>query len=319
MAVQESLTIDPEKVTKIIIDFIREKVDREKKDGVILGLSGGIDSVVLTALAAKAVGSSKVYAYYLFDRSSQKKFQEYAQELANELKINFEMEDITKLSIERGAYKSPIIKLIGFSSVFNKIFLSLARLIYRFILKEDHLSLTLKRRDLEKAKLTKVLYKPIIQDGEDSFSVRHILRREILERYATEKNLLLIGAANRTEFLIGWFIQDGIDDLPIEPLLGLYKTHVRQLAAFLNISQKIINELPATDMIKGISDEYIIGISYEKIDRVLYLLEKGFDRETIINKGISPVEYDKIKAFNQLSNWKRVNKHEFPNCEAGLI
>jgi len=71
-----------------------------------------------------------------------------------------------------------------------------------------------------------------------------------------------LGTANRSEYLVGWFVKDGIDDLPFSPLIGLYKTQVRQLSEFLGLPFKIRNRLASPDMVKGITDEFALGISY---------------------------------------------------------
>lgn len=53
-------------------DFIKQKVNEANAKGVVLGLSGGIDSAVVAYLAVKALGSSKVHAYILpSDTTSQ--------------------------------------------------------------------------------------------------------------------------------------------------------------------------------------------------------------------------------------------------------
>ena len=69
--IMAKMIIEPEKVSGIIVDFLREKVEGNDNEGIVLGLSGGVDSAVLASLAVKAVGASKVYALHLFDGYSQ--------------------------------------------------------------------------------------------------------------------------------------------------------------------------------------------------------------------------------------------------------
>ncbi len=47
-------SMNPEKVSKEIESFILKTVEQQKKNGVILGLSGGIDSSVVAALCKRA-------------------------------------------------------------------------------------------------------------------------------------------------------------------------------------------------------------------------------------------------------------------------
>lgn len=297
------LTIDCEKVSNAIVDFIRKKVTEDKRDGVALGLSGGIDSTVSAILAARAVGPSNVYALHLFDRQSHKKFREYAQKMAIMLGINLEMRDITASVRALGAYKPLIMRMPPSASLVSiKLISPLARLIRYFWIKQKR---------TQNASGTYVSKAPR-GDIRRSFNVRHIERRRILEEFATEKNLLLIGAANRSESFVGWFVKDGVDDIPIEVILGLYKTQVRQLAHFLEVPTEIIKEAPSPDMLRGITDESAIGYSYETIDKVAYIIEHGLSEETALREGINQKDFEHLRRLNQLTAWKRTNTHEFP-------
>ncbi len=53
--------IDLEKTKSDIIEFIRDKIDTSKTDGVVVGLSGGIDSTLVAYLACEALGKDKVF------------------------------------------------------------------------------------------------------------------------------------------------------------------------------------------------------------------------------------------------------------------
>ena len=50
----------PPDTLDIVTNFIRTRVNDANSDGVVLGLSGGIDSAVTLSLAVKALGSDKV-------------------------------------------------------------------------------------------------------------------------------------------------------------------------------------------------------------------------------------------------------------------
>ena len=311
-----SMTIDYEPVSNSIVNFIRQKVAEAGKDGICIGMSGGLDSTVVSLLAVKAMGDpSKVYGLHLSDRDSQKKFRQYAQRFADELGINFEMRDISALVKEQDTYKPSIMRAIPFLPALNKLGVFSSKIIYSLVFRESPFVLTLKKGAPAKNKVTRIIYNALAGTIEESFNVRHIRRRKILEEFAAEKNLVLIGAANRSESFVGWFVKDGIDDLSIEPLLGLYKNQVRQLARFLGVPSEILGEAPAPDMFKGISDEDIIGYSYEKIDKIAYVLEHDLSEEVALNDGITPKEFERIKTLNLLSAWKRENKHEFPSFE----
>ena len=61
MELPEGLRLDDyEKPRKVIVNFIKDYVNRAGFDGAVLGLSGGIDSSLVAALACEAIGSEKV-------------------------------------------------------------------------------------------------------------------------------------------------------------------------------------------------------------------------------------------------------------------
>jgi len=92
------------------------------------------------------------------------------------------------------------------------------------------------------------------------------------------ENRLVVGAANKTEYRIGFFVKHGCDDdADIMPILGLYKTQVRELARYLNVPADIREKPPSPDIIPGITDEEAIGIPYEELDLTLMAIEKGWE------------------------------------------
>jgi NAD+ synthase len=104
------------------------------------------------------------------------------------------------------------------------------------------------------------------------------MRMILLYYHGELENRLVVGAANKSEYEIGYFVKHGCDDATdIMPLTGLYKTQVRGLARYLNIPARIIEKPPSPDILPGIIDEEAIGIPYEKLDLILLALKKGWE------------------------------------------
>jgi len=106
----------------------------------------------------------------------------------------------------------------------------------------------------------------------------------LLYLYGEKENRLVVGAANKSEYKIGYFVKHGCDDATdIMPLLNLYKTQVRELARYLSIPARIIEKPPSPDVMPGLTnDEEVIRISYEKMDLILLALEKGWKLSDIV-------------------------------------
>lgn len=100
---------------------------------------------------------------------------------------------------------------------------------------------------------------------------------------------LVVGTSNKTEILLGYTTLWGDMAAAINPLGDLYKTQLRQLARELDIPSPILSKPPSADLWVGQTDEEELGLRYDEVDRLLYLLidqrctpedcvEAGFDR-----------------------------------------
>jgi NAD+ synthase len=306
------MTIDPQQASTIVVDFLKRKIQQTHSDGICLGLSGGVDSAVLGTLAVRAAGTSAVHSLHLHDRDSNPMSLGLARGLGKQLGIHFEARSITPILKEQGAYASPIVRLAGCSPRLARGVIWTGWCVYRRLAKENPFNLVLRRGEPLKGRLAHILYRALAASVERSFSARHITRRRLLEGYAAVRNLLVVGAANRTEWLTGWFVKDGIDDVPIEPLLGLYKTQVYELACFLEVPVAIIQQAPSPDMLPGLTDEAVLGFRYEKLDAVLHYLEHEGDDVEVLSSDVSPYEIEQIRRLRELSEWKRSTQHESP-------
>ena len=85
-------------IANCIIEFIRLEVSRAQSHGVILGLSGGVDSSVAVSLATKALGNHRVIGLILPDKkvSEQKDIRD-AVDIAKLLNIKYQIIDITEI------------------------------------------------------------------------------------------------------------------------------------------------------------------------------------------------------------------------------
>jgi len=130
----------------------------------------------------------------------------------------------------------------------------------------------------------------------------------LLYFYGEMENRLVVGAANKSEYKIGYFVKHGCDDATdIMPLLNLYKTQVRELARYLNIPARIIEKPPSPDVMPGLAaDEEVIRISYKKMDLILLALEKGWKLSDIVKTlGVEEDEVIYIKDMMRKSEHMR--------------
>lgn len=273
------LKIDVKRETKKLVNFIKQKIKDLDRDGLILGLSGGIDSAVVACLSTKA--TKNVLALIMPEKYSNKENIKDAIKIAKKLKIRYKLINLTSTLKKLGAYKTPLRffptqKLK--SCLIKKVFQQLTDKY-----KENPFSLSLVS---SKDKL--------LARGNASYRIKHRLRMLLLYYYGELNNYLVAGCANKTEYLIGFFVKHGIDSATdIMPIIHLYKTQVKELAHYLGIENRIINKAPSPDLIPGIIDEYAIGLEYKKLDLILWAIEHNnkkilnqFKKETAYVKNL---------------------------------
>lgn len=118
------------------------------------------------------------------------------------------------------------------------------------------------------------------------------LRMIILYDLAKKYKALVLGTENKTEYLLGYFTRFGDEASDIEPIRGLYKTQLRQLASYLGIPEKIIRKPPTAGLWTGQTDEQELGFSYKDADKILYhyvdfhksseeIIRMGFKKEVV--------------------------------------
>lgn len=305
-----SLAIDTDRAIEEITKYLQEIVRRDHSRGVILGLSGGLDSCVLAALAVRALGPRAVSVIYIGDRDSDPTIADRAREVARLLGLTLETVDISDEMAERGVYAPLFVRLLRLSPVVAEI----SSTAYRLVNGEPPFVSALRVGGGEKLTpwYKRLMYDLTMRHVDEGFSQRHIRRRAIAERLARERNLSLIGAANLSECETGWFVKDGIDDLPVQPLSGLYKTQVRQLAEALGLPELVRTQLPSPDMARGVTDEFGIGHLYRDIDKVFDGHDRGLPEGEMAKTGVPPDEVRAILELRRLSAWKRTSPHEAP-------
>lgn len=138
-------------------------------------------------------------------------------------------------------------------------------------------------------KTTKIEITPMIDsyyeniENIDSVRAGNKMARErmsIIFDKAFEQNLLVLGTSNRTEICLGYGTWHGDTASSVNPIGMLYKTNVRKLSKYYNIPEAIILKKPSADLWPGQTDEEELGLEYNKVDSLLYMMIE----ENIINK-----------------------------------
>lgn len=115
--------------------------------------------------------------------------------------------------------------------------------------------------------------------------------------------LLVAGTSNRTELAIGYFTKYGDGGVDFEPIGGLYKCEVRELAKLLNIPKRIIKKPPSAGLWEGQTDEGEIGMLYNDLDEIIYRID--------YNLSLDDFDKDNVEKVKQMMR-SAVHKNKMP-------
>lgn len=284
------LQISAEEEKNKIVNFLKDSVIRLNRSGVVFGLSGGLDSS-LVAYFIKKLFPENSLALILPEKDSNKENMKDAEELAKNLDLNYEIIDITPILEQFGTYDllPPSLK----SPILIKTMLKTVR--------------TLKHRTIlhslapEEVSKQRKEVRAAFAFGMPKLRTRMIM----LHKYAGLNDYAVVGTTNKTEYLLGHYDIYGDGAVDIECLLHLYKSQERELAGYMGLPEKIISKSPSPDLLPGLTDEDIIGMSFKDIDRILTFIESGISEVRSKKYGISEQELKEAKKAIKNSNQKR--------------
>jgi len=277
------LTIDAVAVSATIESQIREIVlQRLNRKGVIVAMSGGIDSSVVAALCFNALGTTRVLGLMLPEADSSPDSLRFANLLAQSLGLRTHIEDIAPILTAAGCYQrrdEAIRKVIPAYLEGYKCKIVLPDQINGSAYPIFSVIVESPSGERTKARLTPDSYLGVV--AATNFKQR---TRKMMEYYYADLfNYAVAGTPNRLEFDQGFFVKNGDGAADLKPIAHLYKTQVYQLAAHLGIPQEIQKRPPTTDTypLDQSQEEFYFPLPYDRMDLCLYAKNHGLRPEEV--------------------------------------
>ncbi|MEC0182334.1 ammonia-dependent NAD(+) synthetase [Paenibacillus peoriae] len=218
-------TINVEAEVRKRVDFLKSYVTKTGSKGLLIAISGGIDSAVATALCKQAT-------------------DELTKELGEEYKTLGVFQPYGKQEDIEHSYavaKAFDLKYAGETNIKEAV--------DKVAVEVEH---TLKDIGLERSITPQV-----------KGNVKARTRMVVQYALANELNLLVVGTDHASEAITGFYTKWGDGAVDITPLSTLNKRQVRMLASHLGVPQAILDKAPTAGLWEGQTDEKELGISYE--------------------------------------------------------
>ncbi len=256
-----------EKIAGRLRELLRTRLNRR---GLVVAMSGGIDSSVSAALSVRAVGPKKVFGLLLPERDSSPSSRARGEQLVHHLGIEHELHDITATLEAIGCYrwrdqaiqrvfpeyepgwKSKITIAGGLQGRINH---------FQLVVSTPAGEVKTRRLDIKE-------YLQIV--AATNFKQR--IRKTLEYCTADRLNFAVVGTPNRVEYDQGFFVKNGDGAADVKPIAHLYKTQVYALARHLGLPEEICTATPSTDtysMSQG-QDEFYYALPYQQMDLALW-------------------------------------------------
>ncbi|TRW92066.1 NAD(+) synthase [Candidatus Methylobacter oryzae] len=260
------------KITERIRELLRSHLHRR---GLIVAISGGIDSAVCAALAVRAVGQERVFGLLLPERDSASESSIRGRLVADQLGIAYEEFDIAPVLEALGCYDWRDDAIRAVFPTYSSDWKSKITIAGGQTGGVNYFKLVVQSPDgqLFEERLDSKNYLQIV--AATNFKQR--VRKTVEYFHADRMHYAVIGTPNRLEYDQGFFVKNGDGSADIKPIAHLYKTQVYALARYLELPEAVCNAQPTTDtysMAQG-QDEFYYALPYDKMDIALLAYNNG--------------------------------------------
>ena len=279
---EEVLRIDAPAESTRIENALRDALRTFKRRGLVVAISGGIDSSVVLGLAVRALGADRVCALMLPEQDSSPETRRLSLLVAESFGVEPVEENITAVLTAYGCYerRNAAVRTVipSFSDDHTM------KIVLPSVVESDRYRVFSVVTESPDGKRTEARLPPDAYLGIVAASnFKQRVRKTFEYYYADKLNYAVAGTPNKLEYDQGFFVKNGDGSADVKPIAHLYKSQVYQLAGHLGVPQEIISRPPTTDTysMPQSQEEFYFSLPYDKMDLCLYARENGVETETV--------------------------------------
>ncbi|QHG73556.1 NAD(+) synthase [Ensifer adhaerens] len=294
----EALTIDYAAETDRIVSALRGQLRSMKKRGLVLGLSGGIDSSVSVALAVRAVGAKNVFCLFMPENDSDPESLRFGRLVAETFGVAAIVEDIGPTLKAMGCYERRDAFIRELVPDYGDGWAS--KVVIANALEGEGYNISSLVVQSPEGVQSKHRMPPSVYLGVvAATNMKQRTRKQVEYYHADRLNFAVLGTPNRLEYDQGFFVKNGDGAADVKPIAHLYKSQVYALAAHLGVPAEVCRRPPTTDTysLEQTQEEFYFSLPYDRMDLCLYGLNHGIEIEAVAKAaGLTAVQVERVWA-----------------------
>ena len=307
---KDLLSINAAAEAERIAAALRVQVLRDlRRRGAVVGISGGVDSAVVTALCVQAFGAERVLGLFMPERDSSDDALALGRLVAERYGIETQVEDIAPALEGLGCYRRQIDAIRTVVPQYGegwKCKLVLPSLLESERLNVTRLTVQSPEGETSTVRLPPAAYLQIVA----ATNYKQRVRKTTEYYHADRLNYAVTGTPNRLEYDQGFFVKQGDGAADVKPIAHLYKTQVYQLAEHLGVPEEIRRRPPTTDTFSmpQTQEEFYFALPYDRMDLCLYAVNNGVAAEEVAPVvGLTATQVQRV--FKDIEAKRRATKY----------